>query len=269
MSNHRIHDDEAAALLRGDVPPRRADLAGVADAVAAFRLAAGQAAPQPSAELLARLDADRVAAGSISFDPNATTAATSQTPSGSSPKIRRRRVAFTGIAGLGLAAKIAIGAAAATAAGLTGVGAAGAAGVLPAPAQEVFDGVTGQQEPGGEHISDTGREHREFGQQTAEDAREKGADRRDAAHENAEEKRRAGLDKAAEHRQNGDAPVVPGDEASETGQQAAEDGAANGEEHSQTGQETADDAASAGEERSGDGQSTADDARDGAPTPER
>lgn len=267
MSNHRIHDDEAAALLRGEVPTQRADLAGVADAVAGFRRASTQAAPQPSAELLARLDADRVAAGSISFDPHATTAATSQTPSGSSPKIRRRRVAFTGFAGLGLAAKIAIGAAAATAAGLTGVGAAGAAGMLPAPAQEVFDGVTGQQQdPGGEHISDSGREHREFGQQTAEDAREKGTEKRDAAHENAEEKRQAGLDKAEEHRQNGEAPAG---EASETGQQAAEDGAANGEEHSQTGQETADDATSTGDDRSGDGQSTADDARDGTPTPER
>lgn len=174
-------------------------------AVAGFRRASTQAAPLPSAELLARLDADRVAAGSISFDPNATTAATSATPMPSSPGTRRRRVAFTGFAGLGLAAKIAIGAVAATAAGVTGAGAAGA-GVLPAPAQEVFDGIVGQQEPGGEHISDSGREHREFGQEAAEDG------------------------------------AANGEEHKQAGQEVAGDATSTGDERSGAGEATADDA---------------------------
>ena len=110
-------------------------------------------------------------------------------------------MALGAFAGLGLAAKIAIGAVAATAVGVAGAGAAGAVGGLPAPAQEVFNQVTGH--PGGEHVSETGIENSEFGQKTAEDARQKGEEQRQAALENAEEKRQAGLDTAEEASQTG------------------------------------------------------------------
>lgn len=245
MNTHRITDDEATAVLRGEVPGARDDLAPLAHAVASFRQASFEAPPQPSAELALRLDlerAERLSAAASGI--NATTPATALLTA-STPRTRRRRVALSGIMGLGLAAKIAIGAGAALAVGVGGAGAAGAVGVLPTPAQEVFNQVTGH--PGGEHVSETGIENSEFGIETAENARLKGEEKREAALENAEERRTAGLENAEEHSEAG---LETADEQSQSGTETAEDateGAGDvADEKAATGQETADEAPGAG-----------------------
>jgi hypothetical protein len=143
MRDHRITDEEASAVLRGETPEARQDLAAVADAVSMFRQASYEAPPQPSAALALRLDLER--AERISTSADGMTASTSVlAPVASTPRTRRRRVSLSGFVGLGLAAKIAIGASAAAAVGITGTGVAGATGVLPTAAQEVFNEVTGQ-----------------------------------------------------------------------------------------------------------------------------
>jgi len=223
MTNHRISDDEAAAVLRGQVPDARPDLASVADAVARFRQASLDS-PRPSAELALRLDLERAARLSASADGlHATTAAWSPPTEATAPGTRRRRVAVSGFASLGLAAKIAIGAVAASAVGVAGAGAAGAVGVLPTQAQEVFDQVTGH--PGGEHVSESGVEHSEFGLETAEQARENGEAKREAALEKAADQREAGLDTAEEAGGNG---LETADDAGEAGRETAAEAGADG-----------------------------------------
>jgi hypothetical protein len=218
MRAHRITDDDAAVVIHGQVPEARDDLAVVAHAVAVFRRASLESPPQPSAALAARLDLERAARLSASVDERyATNSATALANRVSVPGTRRRRVALSGLMGLGLAAKIAIGAGAAALVGVGGAGAAGAAGVLPEPVQVVFNEVTGHP---GNNVSDTGLENSEFGQQTAEDARQKGEEKRQAALENAEEKRQAGLDNAAEHAVNGQETAG---EHAQVGQETAEE----------------------------------------------
>ena len=154
--NERISDAAAEAVLRGHVPAGSPELAPVAEAVAALRTVSFEAPPRPSADLALRLDLERAAR--LSTDrQHASTAVVAQPVAASTPRRGRRRVALGAFAGLGLAAKITIGAVAAAAVGVAGAGAAGAVGGLPAPAQEVFNQVTGH--PGGEHVSETG--HRE------------------------------------------------------------------------------------------------------------
>ncbi len=224
MNEYRISDDTAEALLRGEAPEGRHDLAAVAKAVAAFRSASFEAPPRPTAAVALRLDLERAARLSIDRQ-HASTAAVAHPIEVSTPRRGRRKVAFGAIAGLGLAAKIAIGAAAAAAVGVTGVGAAGAVGALPAPAQEVFEQFTGQHPGGsGEHVSESGLEHSEAGLQTAEDARQKAEEKRQAALENAEEKRQAGLETA--------------EDASQTGAEHAEGAGAGGRETAENAGET-------------------------------
>ena len=224
MTNHRISDDEAAAVLRGEVPEARHDLASVAEAVAMFRQASLDS-PRPSAELALRLDLERAARLSASVDGlHASTAAWSPVNNEApTPGTRRRRVALTGFAGLGLAAKIAIGAVAASAVGVAGAGAAGAVGVLPTQAQEVFDGFTGH--PGGDNVSESGLEHSEFGLETANEARQNGEAKRQAALDKVAEKRQAGIDTAEDASETG---AEHSDGASDTGLQTAEDAAETG-----------------------------------------
>jgi hypothetical protein len=222
MTNHRISDDEAAAVLRGQVPEARHDLASVAEAVAMFRQASLDS-PRPSAELALRLDLERAARLSASVDGlHASTAVWSPVNEAPTPGTRRRRVALSGFAGLGLAAKIAIGAVAASAVGVAGAGAAGAVGVLPTQAQEVFDQFTGH--PGGDNVSESGLEHSEFGLETADEARQNGEAKRQAALDKAAEKRQAGIDTAEDASETG---AEHSDGASDTGLQTAEDAADN------------------------------------------
>jgi hypothetical protein len=194
MRNHRITDDEAAAVLRGRTPHARDELSPLAAAVAEFRSSSFGTPPRPSAAVASRLDLDRVS--TVGLIPRENPDMASLTPHAAA-SARRRRVAVEWFAGLGLAAKIAIGATAAAAVGVTGAGAAGAAGVLPTPAQAVFEQVTGAHP--GEHASETGVEHSEFGQQTAEDARQKGDEQRRSGLETAEENAGNGIEVAEEH----------------------------------------------------------------------
>jgi hypothetical protein len=243
MRTHRITDEEASAVLRGETPAVRDDLAFVADAVAEFRRASFEAPPQPSAELALRLDLERASRITATADGlNASTAVTTLVNPASTPRTRRRSVALSGFVGLGLAAKIAIGAGAAAAVGVTGVGAAGASGVLPTEAQVVFEQFVGVH-PGGENVSETGIESSEFGLKTAEEARLKAEAKREAALEKAEEARQAGLEKA--------------EEASQAGLEIAEDA-------SQAGLEIADEASQAGLEKAEEAGEIADDALDKA-----
>jgi hypothetical protein len=196
MRNRRITDEDAAALLRGRSPHARDELSPLAAAVAELRRSSFGTPPRPSPAVASRLDLER--ASSISPHPHGDpdTAPTLSIRS-TAPGSRRRRVAIEWFAGLGLAAKIAIGATAAAAVGVGGAGAAGAAGVLPAPAQQVFDQVSGEH-PGGEHVSEEGLEHSEFGLETAEQARENGEAKREAALEKATDKAQQGLATAEE-----------------------------------------------------------------------
>lgn len=245
MNTHRITDDEAPALLRGQVPAGREDLTALADAVAGMRRSAFQAPPRPSAELALRLDLDR--AQRISASLHATTPAAALTPA-SSPRTRRRRVAFTGLASLGLATKIAIGAGAALAVGVGGAGAAGAVGVLPAPAQVVFDQVTGH--PGGEHVSDTGVENSRHGIETAENAGEPADDAKTTGLENAEDANQNGMETAGENASE------QGQEGLETAVEHREAGLENAEEATQGAGAEADDKSATGQQSSGDAPGT-------------
>jgi hypothetical protein len=196
MRNHRITDDEAAALLRGRTPHARHELSPLAAAVSEFRGSSLGTPPRPSAAVASRLDLDRVST-IVAFPPE-NPDMTASPPLTAARSARRSRVALEWFAGLGLAAKIAIGATAAAAVGVTGAGAAGAAGVLPAPAQEVFEQVTGTH-PGGEHVSESGVENSEFGLETAENARQKGEEQRQSGLETAEEHAGNGVEVAEEH----------------------------------------------------------------------
>ena len=244
MRTHRITDEGASAVLRGQTPAARDDLASVTLAVAEFRRASFDAPPQPSAELALRLDLERASRISAPADGLiASTVVTTLVTQASTPRTRRRRsVALSGFVGLGLAAKIAIGVGAAAAVGVTGVGAAGASGVLPTDAQVVFDQFTGAH-PGGENVSESGIEHSEFGLKTAEEARLEADAKREAALQRAEAARQAGLDKAAE--------------ASQTGLEKAA-------EASQAGLETAEEASQAGLEKAGEAGDSAHEASDKA-----
>lgn len=221
MRDHRITDEEASVVLRGETPGARQDLAAVADAVSMFRQASFGAPPQPSAELALRLDLER--AERISTSADGMTASTSvMAPVASTPRTRRRRVSLSAFVGLGLAAKIAIGASAAAVVGITGTGVAGATGVLPTAAQEVFNEVTGLAPA--EVVTDTEADVKtsqevkleaglkaeldeEAALKAAEDAVQAGLgtveEQRQAALDAAEELSRTGLEKADELGQTG------------------------------------------------------------------
>lgn len=215
MRNHRITDDEAAAVLRGRTPHARDELSPLATAVAELRSSSFGTPPRPSAAVASRLDVDRVP--TVGLIPGEHPDMASPPPHAAA-SARRRRVAVEWFAGLGLAAKIAIGATAAAAVGVTGAGAAGAAGVLPTPAQAVFEQVTGAH-PGGEHVGEPGGEPSEFGPETAEDAR----------HDGDEQQRRSGLESAEENAGNGvEVAEEHADEHAEAGLEKAAENAGAG-----------------------------------------
>lgn len=124
MRNHQNTDIDAAALLTGEASNLPAEFADVATALSAFRGAAFESLPQPSAELRERLE--------NGADVSASTPEGKQRVSAGGV---RRMVAW--VAGLGIAAKILLGTTVAVAA----VGGVGAAGLLPEGAQSVFDTV--------------------------------------------------------------------------------------------------------------------------------
>lgn len=218
MRDHRITDEEASAVLRGETPEARQDLAAVADAVSMFRQASYGAPPQPSAELALRLDLER--AERISSSADGMTASTSvMAPVASAPRTGRRRVSLSGFVSLGLAAKIAIGASAAAAVGITGTGVAGATGVLPTAAQEVFNEVTGQVPAG--LVNDSGVDTKvdvKTSQEVKVDAELQAELDEEAALKAAEDAVKAGLGTVEEQRQ---AALDAADELSRTGLEKA------------------------------------------------
>lgn len=139
MRKTRLSDDDALAILDGQIPEGRPDLASVASAVHEMRVASLGSAPRPSAELAARLDLDRVAGISASAGglPERSLDWVPAPTARRVPTRGRARMIFSWFAGLGLAAKIAIGA---TTVAFGAVG-AGAVGVLPPAVQDGFDEV--------------------------------------------------------------------------------------------------------------------------------
>ena len=119
MTKHRISDDEVEALLRGDAAGVSPELAALAESLIEFRAAAFATTAQPSAAVLARLEAD------------------APVPAGAISRKKRVRKMVSWFAGLGVLAKIILGSTVAAAA----VAGAGAAGALPGGAQDVFDTV--------------------------------------------------------------------------------------------------------------------------------
>ncbi len=119
MTKHRISDDEAEALLRGDATGVSPELAALAESFSEFRAAAFETSPQPSAALRARLKTD------------------APVPAGAISRKKRVRKMVSWFTGLGVLAKIILGSTVAAAA----VGGAGVAGVLPGGAQDAFNTV--------------------------------------------------------------------------------------------------------------------------------
>jgi hypothetical protein len=119
MTKHRISDDEADALLRGDATGVSPELAAVAESLSEFRAAAFETTPQPSAALLARLTTD------------------APVPARAISRKKRVRKMVSWFTGLGVLAKIILGSTVAAAA----VGGAGVAGVLPGGVQDAFNTV--------------------------------------------------------------------------------------------------------------------------------
>ena len=136
MSNHRITDGQATALLDGRAPEGRDDLQDIAALVDTLRLASFEPPPLPNAALAARLDLERLAWVSATRGTGAPDAERTAVPL-QRPAKGRTRTALGWFTGLGIAAQLALGAGAvsASAAGI------GMAGALPPAAQEAFDTV--------------------------------------------------------------------------------------------------------------------------------
>lgn len=128
MRKRRISERDVDAVLSGHAPASRPDLARLAEAVAEFRVAAFESSVGPSTALAERLG--------LQGGSKIPSRIESQ-PGGRESRERRRVSMFSWIAGLGLAAKIALGAGVAVAA----TAGAGAAGVLPSGAQDAFNTV--------------------------------------------------------------------------------------------------------------------------------
>jgi hypothetical protein len=147
MRKHPFSDDDIEALLRGDTPQRRPELASVADAVAEMRIASSGTPPQPNAALAALLDHGLVAQG-LSAEKGDLPVTAASNASGPArqvfrlPKWRNRMI-IEWIAGMGLAAKLGLGATMAAAS----VATAGVGGVLPGPTQGAFETVVNTTTP--------------------------------------------------------------------------------------------------------------------------
>jgi len=126
MRKRRISERDTHAILSGQTPATRPDLAPLADSIAEFRMAALESPVRPSPDLVSRLG--------LLGESQDSSRTESQPGTGES---RKRVTMFSWIAGMGLLAKIALGTGVAVAA----TAGAGAAGVLPNGAQDAFDQV--------------------------------------------------------------------------------------------------------------------------------
>ena len=117
MTDHKLSEDAAAALIAGTAPSEHPELASLAASIAELR-SAPQPAPQPTAALIARID--------LGIRPVI------------APVVnKRRRTLASWFVGLGILAKLALG----TLIAVTAVSSAGAAGILPGAAQSTFDHI--------------------------------------------------------------------------------------------------------------------------------
>ena len=117
MTDHKLSEDAAAALIAGTAPSEHPELASLAASIAQLR-SAPQPAPQPTAALIARID--------LGIRPVI------------APVVnKRRRTLASWFVGLGILAKLALG----TLIAVTAVSSAGAAGILPGAAQSTFDHI--------------------------------------------------------------------------------------------------------------------------------
>ncbi|HEV7756354.1 MAG TPA: hypothetical protein VGO94_10900 [Mycobacteriales bacterium] len=206
-------DDAVEAVLRGEVPPTRQDLAPLAEVVAGLRATSSGTPPQPSAALADLLDHGLVGQG-LSIDKGdlpATAASNASRPARQVfglPKWRKNMI-VEWIAGLGLAVKLGVGATVA-AASVTG---AGVAGALPGPAQGAFQSVVNTATPFTVG-DDTSRD--------AEKAAEKAAAEADRA-KDAEEKVREDAEKAQQQAE--DEAAKAADEAEDAEEKVRDDAA--------------------------------------------
>lgn len=151
MRKHRISNDDAAALVKGEAPAGRPDLTTLARSITEFRDAAFTSPPRPSAELRTRLELAH--AGGISpeavSDETATVVDAAE-PASSRPQasVGRMKQMFAWFTGLGIAAKVVLGATVAAAAGATGVGTVAGVNILvSANAEQEQQQVTPSDDP--------------------------------------------------------------------------------------------------------------------------
>lgn len=203
MRKHGISDHDASALLKGRAPVARPDLVPLADAVSELRAAAFETLPRPSAGLASRLDVARATGISTSTVPSPDSGAvetSTRETTGSASLQGRVKSMFTWFAGLGIAAKVALGLTVAAAAGVTGVGAVGAFQNL-APAVSDGEVVVPTDaptvEPTGEPTGEPTAKPDTFGQSVSERAHElgKGSDGRAFGEEISGEAQQLGDDK--------------------------------------------------------------------------
>lgn len=126
MRNQRITDTDAAAVMGGTAPADRPELADVATALSAFRVAALEPPPQPSAALRERLEIGALGGAATQLPEEIT-----RTRVGDARRRAARRARLT------VGASIALGLGLAT----VTVTSVGAVGLLPGGAQEAFDRV--------------------------------------------------------------------------------------------------------------------------------
>jgi hypothetical protein len=224
MRKHPFTDEDVEAMLRGETPKARPDLAPLAGAVADMRAASSGTPPQPNAALAALLDHGLVGQGlsAEKGDLPVTAASNASRPAMQVfrlPKWRKRMI-VEWIAGMGLAAKLGVGATVAAAS----VAGAGAGGVLPGPVQGAFESVVSTATPWETEAEKKAAEiAAEAEKDAAEAAEEAAAEAADIA-KDAEEK--AAEDAATDDSTN---PDDAADDARDAEEDAAED-ARNAEE---------------------------------------
>lgn len=203
MTQHRISDDDAAALVTGTAPADRPELTTLATSIQEFRAAAFASAPRPSAALRRRLDL----APASEISPVAVPIADAETIDAGEPASSRTRASvgrmkrmFAWFTGLGIAAKVVLGVTVAAAAGATGVGAAAGISTLVSTTVEQ-EQVTPTDDPTdtpADEATDESDESDTFGDSVSDRAHELGKDSDGAAfgEEISEEAQQLGDEKA-------------------------------------------------------------------------
>jgi hypothetical protein len=264
MRNHPFSDDDTvAAVLRGEVPAERPDLAPLAGVVAEMRAESSGTPPQPNAALAALLDHGLVAQGLSAEKSDLPVTAASNAPGPAMQAFRlptwRKRMIVEWIAGLGLAAKIGMGATVAAAS----VAGAGAGGVLPGQTQNAFDTVVATATPweteaeAAEKAADEARDAEEQAREQAEEAEEQAREQAEVAEEQARDAAEHADDQARDDADNADDAADDAKDAEEEAREQAEDA-------DDQARDDADDAADQARDDADQARDDADDAADQA-----